>query len=230
MRDPAGCHFTCGTPGISARIATYGGAEASIGCSFRRTSQQIRRWPSFCTYATPHEMIFDPADVMHCRIASSLGPPDVMITSSVPSDSWYNACSTNHKPQSTPNPITSDVIPSPISPAPKHNPISVTNHSVAAVVTPTTRLSRRRIVPPPMKPMPERIPSGNRIGSILTNESEVMPLVLSRMLHRIIASAAETATRMVVRIPAGRPRSPRLNPIIAPARIVRINRSAIAGQ
>ena len=61
--------------------------------------------------------------------------------------------------------------------------MTVTNQSVAAVVTPSTRLSRRKIAPAPMKPTPVRMPRGNRIRSIMTNESEVFPAVgISRFI------------------------------------------------
>ena len=56
--------------------------------------------------------------------------------------------------------------PSPSWPPPKQRPIAVTIQSVAAVVTPVTKLPRFRIAPPPIKPTPVRIPSGSRIRSI----------------------------------------------------------------
>jgi hypothetical protein len=44
-----------------------------------------------------------------------------------------------------------------IRPPPAHSPITVTNHSVAAVVTPIMRPSLRRFAPAPVKPTPVRM-------------------------------------------------------------------------
>ncbi len=78
------------------------------------------------------------------------------------------------------------ILPSAIWPPPKHKPRTVTNQSVAAVVTPSTKFSRFRITPPPMNPIPDKIPSGRRITSIVTNESAGLPALAIRMLAWII--------------------------------------------
>src|SRR5262245_5121933 len=109
------------------------------------------------------------------------------------------------------------VSPSQIWPAPKHKPRTVTNQSVAAVVTPSTRLSRRIMAPAPMKPIPVRIPNGKRIGSSVMKESSRGPAVASKALLRIMAMEAASETSMVVLKPAGRPCSPRFSPITSPA-------------
>jgi len=49
-----------------------------------------------------------------------------------------------------------------------HSPVTVTSHNVAAVVSPRTSSPRRRIAPAPMKPIPDRMPSGRRIMSART--------------------------------------------------------------
>ena len=100
--------------------------------------------------------------------------------------------------------------PSAIWPPPIHRPITVTSHSVAAVVTPTIMLPRRKIAPPPMKPTPVRIPSGRRIKSFITNESVALPAVGSRIFTWIIATEAARHTSNVVRMPAALPCSLRL--------------------
>ena len=74
------------------------------------------------------------------------------------------------------------------------------------------------ITPAPMNPIPERMPSGNRITSIWANESAGLPRVPISTLASIIAKDAASHTRIVVRRPAGRSRSQRLRPINVPAK------------
>lgn len=92
---------------------------------------------------------------------------------------------------------------------------------MAAVVTPTMMSSRRRIVPPPMKPTPVRITSGSRIRSFITKELEARPAVGARKLTSIIATAAAKATSTVVSIAEVLPCSLRVKPISRPTRTVR---------
>src|SRR5262249_56816465 len=68
------------------------------------------------------------------------------------------------------------------------------------------------------------------IGSGMEKESEARARVGSSRLTMIIASEAARQTRIVVRIPAGRPCSSRSMPISAPAMSVSARRSAISGQ
>ena len=107
------------------------------------------------------------------------------------------------KPQSVKKPIAVAAAPSPHCPPPKHKPITVTSHSVAAVVTPWTSPSLRNIAPPPMKPTPVRMPSGRRIRSRVIVWPSWFWVATSRMLAWIIATAAATQTSKVVRKPAG---------------------------
>ncbi len=117
--------------------------------------------------------------------------------------------------------------PRPSWPPPKHKPITVTNHNVAAVVTPCTRSLRRTIAPAPMNPIPDKIPSGKRIRSSVTNEPADLPAIGSSRLTWIMLIAAASATSIVVRKPTGRLCSPRLRPIAALAIAVSAKRSAI---
>lgn len=56
------------------------------------------------------------------------------------------------------------------------SPITVMSHKVAAVVTPVTSRSRRTMAPAPMKPTPERTPSGNRNASIIVKDCAILPM------------------------------------------------------
>ena len=85
------------------------------------------------------------------------------------------------------------------------SPITVMSHKVAAVVTPVTSRSRRTMAPAPMKPTPERIPSGNRSTSIVVKDCAVLPMTPSIRLASIIAPVAARHMRMLVRNPAARP-------------------------
>src|SRR5215469_2840089 len=138
--------------------------------------------------------------------------------------------STRPSKERTTRAIAVPTTPRAISPAPKQSPMTVTNQTVAAVVTPITPSGPRRMAPAPMKPTPVRMPSGRRIRSSMTKESEARPRVPSSRLTMIIASEAARQTRIVVRIPAGRPCSSRSMPIKAPAISVSARRRAISGQ
>ena len=90
---------------------------------------------------------------------------------------------------------------------PNARPITVVNHKLAAVVTPSTKSWCFRIAPPPRKPIPVRMPAPSRAGSgrhvpRIGIADTVSTNIFSEM---IMATAAATQARMVVRIPAGRP-------------------------
>jgi len=73
-------------------------------------------------------------------------------------------------PHNAATPITVAAAPNPSWPPPKQRPMTVTSQIVAAVVTPRTVSPRRRMAPAPMKPTPDRIPSGSRMISSRTIE------------------------------------------------------------
>jgi hypothetical protein len=113
-------------------------------------------------------------------------------------------------------------------PPPKSSPRTVTYHRVAAVVTPVTSwLSRLTMTPAPMKPMPERMPSGRRMRSFMTKELPGLPIMGRSRLTCNIAKVAARQTSMVVRRPAGWPRSSRLRPMRALAMTASVRRRAI---
>jgi len=115
-------------------------------------------------------------------------------------------------------------------PPPRQSPITVVAQSVAAVVTPVTRSPRLRIVPPPMKPTPVRMPRGMRMRSMTPKEPGVLPPIESRILAWIIAIDAAKPTKIVVLRPAACPCAPRSRPIAADAIIVSRSRIAISCQ
>ena len=119
--------------------------------------------------------------------------------------------------QSVANAIIVVVTPSRVWPPPKHRPMTVTSHNVAAVVSPRTISPRRRIAPAPMKPMPDRMPSGRRIMSRRRIDICVSVVWTTNQLASIIAAVAATETRMVVRRPAGWACPPRSSPTRKPA-------------
>ena len=83
--------------------------------------------------------------------------------------------------------------------------MTVTSQRVAAVVTPWTMSPRRRIAPPPMNPIPVRMPRGSRIRSSEANDSGVLPAIGRRRFIWIMATEAARQTSSVVRSPAACP-------------------------
>jgi hypothetical protein len=79
----------------------------------------------------------------------------------------------------------------------------VTSQMVAAVVTPLTFLSCLIITPAPMKPIPDRMPSGSRIMSSCTNEVGALPDMSTSRLTSNMDNVAARHTSIVVRVPAG---------------------------
>jgi len=116
--------------------------------------------------------------------------------------------------------------PSPICP-PEAKAMTVTNHNVAAVVTPRTRLSRLRMAPPPMNPCPSKCRAAS--ASVEHHEG-----IRGSSLHRQQqvglnhGDRRRQHTNSVVRSPDGRPCSPRSRPTSPPATTERANLSAIS--
>jgi hypothetical protein len=95
----------------------------------------------------------------------------------------------------TRNPLAKPSRPSPICPPPEHRSITVTNQIVAALVTPIaiaafhygTGINA------------ERMPSGSRMISMTTNESDGLPFELISQLVWIMARKAARPTGRLVR-------------------------------
>ena len=161
---------------------------------------------------------------------SRVGRPGAVVTTSLAWCSRGIRTSIHSIAHSVSIPSPVPIAPRPSWPPPKQRPITVAIHRVAAVVTPVIEPPFFKIAPPPRKPTPVRIPSGNRIRSMTANEPESFPPSDSRILAWIIATEAAKVTRIVVRRPAAWPRTPRLNPINAPATIVMTRRTKISSQ
>jgi hypothetical protein len=84
------------------------------------------------------------------------------------------------------------------------------------------------MAPAPIKPIPDKIPSGSRIKSIVMKDVAGLPAVGSNTLTSIIAIDAARQTSIVVRKLAERPRSLRLMPINAPAKRLNAKRIPIS--
>ena len=180
-----------------------------------------KRTPAACpasTQATERPTIDRLASCNRRQMSASLGPPGASVSVSRDERSCRISRSIHFNPHRIASPIAVAAQPSQICPPPKHRPMTVTYHSVAAVVTPTTRLSRRRIAPPPMKPTPVRMPSGSRMRSFMTNESDARPDSGSSASTCSIATDAARQTSIVVRRPAALPCSLRLSPRLMPRR------------
>src|SRR3989441_3031381 len=87
---------------------------------------------------------------------------------------------------------------------PNATPIAATTHIVAALVSPTTAPRAWRIVPAPMKPTPVTICPATRVGSAAAP---------TMAMDTCVYSTEPMQMRMLVRNPAGLPRSSRSTPI-----------------